>query len=147
MYQQRPRSTSIISKDVCILYAHGLGSNKLEGLNLVKNIFDRCHYDVCSFDFSGSGKSEGQHTTYGRREQDDIKTVLAWLDSQRRYNKYILWGRSMGATAMILSQSKRFHPKTQCIILDSPFYSFQRVAIEIAHNNSILPELMLGYIM
>lgn len=53
----------------------------------------------------------------------------------------------MGATAMILSQSKIFHPKTQCIILDSPFFSFEKVAVEIAHKNSILPESMLGYII
>ena len=44
--------------NTCILYAHGLGSNKLEALPLAK-YFLRQRYDVCSFDFSGSGRSEG----------------------------------------------------------------------------------------
>ena len=42
----------------CILYAHGLGSNKLEALWIAK-YFLRQRCDVCSFDFSGSGRSEG----------------------------------------------------------------------------------------
>lgn len=43
--------------DTCIIYAHGLGSNKLEALNLVQNIPVSFNFDICSFDFSGSGKS------------------------------------------------------------------------------------------
>lgn len=42
--------------DGCILYAHGLGSNKLEALPIAK-YFLKQGYDVISFDFSGSGKS------------------------------------------------------------------------------------------
>lgn len=37
-------------------------------------------YDVCSFDFSGSGKSEGKFTSFGLREQDDVTAILKWLD-------------------------------------------------------------------
>lgn len=48
----------------CILYAHGLGSNKLEALSMAK-YFLKQGLDVCSFDFSGSGRSEGETTTYG----------------------------------------------------------------------------------
>ena len=44
--------------DSCILYAHGLGSNKLEALPIAKD-FMKQGCDVCSFDFSASGKSEG----------------------------------------------------------------------------------------
>lgn len=40
----------------CIVYAHGLGSNKLEALPLAK-FFPRHGYDICSFDFSSSGRS------------------------------------------------------------------------------------------
>ncbi len=51
---------------ICIIYAHGLGSNKLEVLPILKHL--RSYpYDVCSFDFSGSGKSEGNYTSYGLR--------------------------------------------------------------------------------
>jgi hypothetical protein len=43
-------------KKVCIVYAHGLGSNKLEVLPILKH-FKHYSFDICSFDFSASGKS------------------------------------------------------------------------------------------
>mgnify|MGYP002368872314 FL=1 len=32
--------------------------------------------DVCAFDFSGSGRSEGTMTTYGIYEKEDVRAVL-----------------------------------------------------------------------
>ncbi len=62
----------------CILYAHGLGSNKLEGLSIAR-YFLKQGFDVCSFDFSGSGRSEGDLTTYGLYEKDDLLAVIRHL--------------------------------------------------------------------
>ena len=55
----------------CIVYLHGLGSNRLEVLTLLKAAGD-LPYDSCAFDFSGSGKSEGYYTSYGINESEDI---------------------------------------------------------------------------
>lgn len=82
------------------------------------------NYHFCSFDFSGSGRSDGEYTTFGLREQDDVNAIIGSLDVTRQYSRYILWGRSMGGAAIVLSQSRNLHPKVQCIILDSPFSSF-----------------------
>lgn len=81
-------------------------------------------YDVCAFDFSGSGRSEGEWTSYGLREQEDVPAILAALDAEGRYERYVLWGRSMGGVAVILSQGTTPHRKVECIVLDSPFSSF-----------------------
>ena len=42
--------------NTCIIYAHGLGSNKLEVLPIAHHFKD-FPYNICSFDFSGSGRS------------------------------------------------------------------------------------------
>lgn len=68
--------------DTCIVYAHGLGSNKIEVLPLVE-CFKDTHFHVCAFDFSGSGRSDGEYTTYGLREQDDVNAILGYLDTRR----------------------------------------------------------------
>ena len=107
----------------CIVYAHGLGSNKLEVIPILKH-FKNLSYDICSFDFSGSGKSQGKYTSYGLREQDDVSAILAWLDQKEYYEDYILWGRSMGSVAIVLSQGLLLNSKIKKIILDSPFSSF-----------------------
>jgi hypothetical protein len=49
---------------------HGYGSNRLECATLLRNIPALCA--LCAFDFSGSGKSEGDLVTYGMKEKEDI---------------------------------------------------------------------------
>lgn len=68
----------------CIVYAHGLGSNKLEALSLAK-YFPKHGFDICAFDFSGSGRSEGNFTSYGLLEQDDVRAILSFLDNSYSY--------------------------------------------------------------
>lgn len=53
----------------------------------------------------------------------------------------------MGGASVILSQTKCLHQKVQCIILDSPFSSFEKAAIDIASKNSIIPEFMLSFLL
>ena len=63
-----------IPNQKCIVYLHGLGSSRLEGLPLVQQLPE--NYCLCIFDMSGSGKSEGETISYGVREQEDISTSL-----------------------------------------------------------------------
>jgi pimeloyl-ACP methyl ester carboxylesterase len=59
--------------DICVVFMHGLGSTRLEGLNLLKEMPKG--YSLCVFDFSGSGKSEGKSVTYGMKERHDIGKI------------------------------------------------------------------------
>lgn len=56
--------------DTCIVFMHGYGSNRLECANLLRSFPPA--YALCAFDFSGSGKSEGDLITYGMKEKEDI---------------------------------------------------------------------------
>lgn len=56
-----------------MVFMHGLGSTRLEGLNLLKEMPKG--YSLCVFDFSGSGKSEGKCVTYGMKERHDIGKI------------------------------------------------------------------------
>ena len=58
-----------------------------------------------------------------------MSAILAWLDETQNYDEYILWGRSMGSVAIILSQGLLLNPKVSSIILDSPFSSFEKVSL------------------
>jgi predicted acyl esterase len=55
-----------------ILFMHGYGSNRLECASLLRALPEE--WAVCAFDFSGSGKSEGDLVTYGAKEKEDIGT-------------------------------------------------------------------------
>ncbi len=56
---------------VCIVFLHGYGSNRLECSNILPLLSPEMA--LCSFDFSGSGKSQGDSVTYGVKEKEDIR--------------------------------------------------------------------------
>lgn len=53
----------------------------------------------------------------------------------------------MGSVSIILSQGTTPHKKVNCIILDSPFSSFEKAAIEIASKKSLIPQFMIGLLI
>lgn len=57
--------------------------------------------NMCSFDFAGTGLSDGEYVSLGAHEQYDILEVLEYVTLNFGIKKYILWGRSMGAAAAI----------------------------------------------
>jgi len=79
-----------------------------------------------SFDYTGSGISEGQYTTMGVNESKDLSSVINFIAETYKVRKFSLWGRSMGAVTGIyylLTKYKEDVNKirvTSCII-DSPF--------------------------
>ena len=75
------------------------------------NYYIKQGFDICSFDFSSSGRSDGYYTSYGLLEQLDIHSILEYLDRNYSYKKYVLWGRTMGSVSIILSQGYKYNPK------------------------------------
>lgn len=58
-------------------------------------------WNVCLFDFSGSGLSEGSHIGLGHHEARDLDVMVnnMRISGNRRF---LLWGRSMGAATSTL---------------------------------------------
>lgn len=76
-------------------------------------------YSVFSFDFSGSGLSDGEYVSLGYYEAMDLDTVVSYLDMSEDVKSVVLWGRSMGAVSA-LAYAKN-DPSISCLILDSAF--------------------------
>ena len=58
-------------------------------------------YQVFSFDFSGSGLSEGEYVSLGYYEAMDLDTVVSYLQMSEDVKSIVLWGRSMGAVSAL----------------------------------------------
>lgn len=58
------------------------------------------NYMFLTFDFSGSGISDGDQVTYGYREIYDLQTVLTHITQYAK--TIVLWGRSMGSVVALL---------------------------------------------
>ena len=59
-------------------------------------------FDLISFDFSGSGISDGDFVSLGLNESEDLKIVLNHAKQELGYREIYLWGRSMGAVTALL---------------------------------------------
>ncbi len=79
---------------------------------------------MVSFDFAGTGNSDGDYLTLGYYEYQDIEAVInkvmefTFID----INQLTLWGRSMGAVSCIRYAAFNTNdPKVKAVCLDSPF--------------------------
>ncbi|CAM9571973.1 unnamed protein product [Ectocarpus sp. 8 AP-2014] len=130
--QWRPAFTEDTSKLPCVVYLHGNSSARVDVVKTSSlRVLGTAACTVVSFDFSGSGMSEGDFVTLGYFEQHDVADVLAYLRSNGMASRYLLWGRSMGAASALLYAARYPNHDLCGLILDSPFCSFKRLARDL----------------
>ncbi|TCP31789.1 prolyl oligopeptidase family protein [Scopulibacillus darangshiensis] len=110
-----------------IILSHGYRGTRLiwptidagkPGLNLYKMLHSH-GYNVVAFDFRNSGTSDGDTTTVGYYEQQDLLGAID--DVMRRDPKaqIALMGWSQGAATSLIAASK--DPSVKMVVADSPF--------------------------
>ncbi len=105
------------SKGTIILF-HGYGGDKSRMLDKA-DIFLGIGYNCLLVDFMGSGGSEGNQTTIGFYEAEQVKSSLEYLESQGEKN-IVLFGTSMGAVA-IMKAMNDYSLKVSSIMLECPY--------------------------
>ena len=80
-------------------------------------------YNVMLVDFRGHGNSDGNTTTIGFRESEEVKLAYNYVVQQGEKNVF-LWGASMGAVAISKALAD-YDIKPSGIILEMPFASLQ----------------------
>jgi pimeloyl-ACP methyl ester carboxylesterase len=132
-----------ISQSPCIIYCHGNAGNKID----IIEIFDFLLWDfnICSFDFSGAGNSEGDYVTLGFKEKDDIKSVVNFLRNELHIKKIIIYGRSMGAVSAL--RYAVTDPTIKAIVLDSPFSNFHKLCADILLNKFYMPSIISSFLI
>jgi esterase/lipase len=82
-----------------ILYSHTFSGNKIEGKFLFEYFLP--NFSICLFDFHGCGNAEGEYVTLGLKEKHDIEEALLVIQEKLNPPRIYIWGRSMGAVAII----------------------------------------------
>ncbi|CAD8081056.1 unnamed protein product [Paramecium sonneborni] len=126
--------------DVCIIYLHTANGSRMEVTKYVSMIIKN-GFALISFDFTGSGMSDGEFVTYGHREVGDLQTVITHFQSS--YKQIILWGRSMGSAIAIQYMQKFNNQLIKGMILDSPFVCLLDVILQMASNRTKIPNFIL----
>lgn len=109
-------------KGTVILF-HGFSGEKSSMLDKAA-IFRELGYNTLLVDFMGSGGSEGNQTTIGFLEAEQVTTCFDYLRKTGEENIY-LFGTSMGAVAIMKSiNDNKISPKG--IIIECPFGSMYK---------------------
>ena len=101
-----------------IILFHGYGGDKSSMLDKAE-VFLSLGYNTLLVDFMGSGGSEGNQTTIGYYEAEEVKTAFDYL-KEKGEKKIVLFGTSMGAVA-IMKAINDYTLEPASIIIECPF--------------------------
>lgn len=118
----------VVDKIPVVIYMHGNSSARVEVLPQLSYLLS-LGVAVFSFDFAGSGKSDGEYVSLGYYEREDLACVIAHLRATNVVSTIALWGRSMGAATSLMFGDR--DPSIACMILDSPFADLTQLAEEL----------------
>lgn len=111
-----------VPKGTVILF-HGFGGQKSSMLDKAE-VFRELGYNTFLVDFMGSGGSEGNQTTIGVLEAEQVKTCFEYL-TQKGEKNIFLFGTSMGSVAIMKAISD-MEIKPNGIIIECPFGSMYK---------------------
>ena len=103
-----------------VVLCHGFAGEKSSLLEKAL-IFEQLGYNTLLVDFMGSGGSEGNQTTIGFFEAEEVKSCFDYLKSIGE-NKIYFWGTSMGSVAIMKAISDYAIQPTG-IMIECPFGS------------------------
>ena len=116
-----------------VIIFHGYGGDKSSMLDKYREFFN-LRYNTLLVDFMGSGGSEGNQTTLGYKESEEVKTAYDYIVKKGEKNIY-LFGTSMGSVA-IMKAINDYNLKPAGIIIECPFGSmYQTVSARFKNMN------------
>ncbi len=113
--------TDSVAKGTVILF-HGLSIAKDHLLDEADE-FRNTGYNVMLVDFRGHGNSEGNTTTMGVKESEEVKIAYDYILTLGE-KRIFLWGSSLGAV-VIIKAIVDYNMDVSGIILEAPFASIQ----------------------
>lgn len=130
-------------KGTVVLF-HGYSGNKSSMLDK-SDVFLKLGYATFLVDFMGSGNSEGNQTTIGFKEAEEVKTVFNYLKEKGEKNIF-LFGTSMGAVAIMKAENDyQLSPKG--IIIECPFGSMYQTTAKRFSNMNVPSFPMAGMLL
>jgi len=146
LYSNKIIETWYIDKDSAkgtVILFHGYCGSKSSLLGQAE-ILLRLGYRVLLADFMGGGGSEGNQTTLGFREAEEVKTCYEYA-RQRETGPVYLYGVSMGAAA-ILKAIHDYRIEPAGIILECPYGSLYS-AVEARFHTMGVPTFPMAQLL
>lgn len=121
--------------DTAVIFFHGARSIPWNSFGKIGEDFLNLGYDVLLVDMCAQGESEGRYMSYGILEAQDVLSWIKMLDNGR-IARLILYGSSMGASAIGYASDKITDKRVKALVLDCGFSSaneLQRYILKSCH--------------
>jgi uncharacterized protein len=103
-----------------VLLFHGYAGCKADLLHEAK-AFHGMGFSALLMDFRGSGGSDGDVTTIGYREAEDVASAYEWAKRTAPNEPLILYGHSMGSAAILRFLTLHEDVNPAALVLECPF--------------------------
>jgi pimeloyl-ACP methyl ester carboxylesterase len=129
-----------------VLLFHGVSDNRAGDLG-VADFLLRAGYGVVMMDSRAHGESEGDLATYGWKERDDVRGVVAELENKVHPQCIFAFGVSMGGG--IALQAAAVEPRISAVAAEAPFTSFREASYDYAgfHRNPWIGRILFRTIV
>lgn len=111
-----------VDSDKTVIMSHNYQSNRemteIDGLYLIRDLV-YAGYNVITFDYTGSGNSEGKNYTFGAQEHDELSLVVDYAVNELGQNKIALMGFAFGSAPAITVGCE--DDRIDVVIADSPY--------------------------
>jgi dipeptidyl aminopeptidase/acylaminoacyl peptidase len=124
-----------------IIVCHGFRHNKNSAVRFVQYLI-REGYTLLLVDFRNHGESDGDITSYGYYEKNDLHGAVDFLKNRVQIPGEIgILGASMGASIALIAASE--NKEVKALVLDSPFSSLKQITIDRISQITHLPKPVL----
>ena len=111
-------ATDSVNAKGTVFLGHGYNGSKASMIKK-STVFLEAGYNIFMIDFVGCGGSEGNRTTIGFYEADNVKAAYDYL-IERGDSNIILFGTSMGAASIMKAMHDNY-VKPKAVILECPY--------------------------
>jgi alpha-beta hydrolase superfamily lysophospholipase len=121
-------ASTIKSRDWVLLF-HGVADNRVGDLG-VADFLLRAGYGVVMMDSRAHGESEGDLATYGWKERDDVRAIVATLEDKVHPQCIFAFGVSMGGGIALQAAGAESH--ISAMVAEAPFSSYRETSYDYA---------------
>lgn len=108
-----------------LICVHGYQSSGFNNFSLALREFTERGYNVLLIDQRAHGRSGGNFTTMGDKEQYDLLKWIDWVEKNKpNVQEIYLYGISMGGTTIGLASDKLGETKVKAIVMEGAFNRF-----------------------